>query len=70
MKLSRNLPLNIREKNKLGFIKSKGSSYASLSYFVEMPGVEPGSEDKTIKTPTFIACFLISLFNTPAGRIV
>jgi len=26
-----------------------------------MPGVEPGSEDKTIKTPTFIACFLISL---------
>jgi hypothetical protein len=42
MKLSRNLLLNIREKNKLGFIKSKGSSYPSLLYFVEMPGVISG----------------------------
>ena len=30
-------------------------------FFVEMPGVEPGSEDKTIKTPTFISRTLISL---------
>jgi hypothetical protein len=36
---------------------------------VEMPGVEPGSEDKTIKTPTFISCILISLMTLLPDRL-
>ena len=38
-------------------------------FFVEMPGVEPGSEDKTIKTPTFISRILISLMTLLQDRL-
>ena len=32
----------------------------AIKTFVEMPGVEPGSENQTTKTPTFIFYLLIS----------
>ena len=33
--------------------------------FVEMPGVEPGSENKTIKTSTLMSCLLNFTGNCP-----
>lgn len=41
-----------------------------IKKLVEMPGVEPGSENKTIKTPTFIVSVWNSVLHSPADLAV
>lgn len=49
------------------FENKKGEHDAHLFKFVEMPGVEPGSENKTIKTSTFIVRVWDSVTNSIAN---
>lgn len=41
-----------------------------IRILVEMPGVEPGSENKTIKTPTVIVSVWNSALHSPADLAV
>lgn len=44
--------------------------YKQKEKIVEMPGVEPGSENKTTKTPTFIFYILRFTGNSPIDKVV
>ena len=43
---------------------------STIKKLVEMPGVEPGSENKTIKTPTVIVSVWNSALHSPADLAV
>ncbi len=40
----------------------------ALIFFVEMPGVEPGSEMKTIKTSTYLVCCSFLVHKTTTDK--
>jgi len=50
------------------YVLLKGES--TIIELVEMPGVEPGSENKTIKTPTVIVSVWDSALHSPADIAV